>query len=156
MLVAWVASGAALSGAGVDHGVEPGGGFGPIAARQTGTSGTRLGRGSRYYSTLRDREPEEVVVFAGLWALVGNGSETCCSILTESVPSDFVFIHDRQLVVLDSDDRWQRLDPEPANWRAIRKVARRLDRDRLTAYPVSTKVNRPASDDPGLIEEVEG
>ena len=27
-----------------------------------------------------------------------------------------------------------------------------MDPDRLIAYPVSTRVNRPANDDPGLIE----
>lgn len=35
-------------------------------------------------------------------------------------------------------------------------VARRLNPGRLIAYPVSPRVNRPANDDPSLIEEAEG
>jgi len=130
--------------------------LGPIAARLAGTSGARLSRGSFYYITLRDSEPEEVLVFAGLWALAGNCSETCCSILTEPVSPAFAFIHDRQPVVLDPECRRQWLDPELSDRETVRNVARRLDPNRLTAHPVSTRVNRPSNDNPELIEEVEG
>ena len=82
----------------------------------------------------------------------GEGDGTCCAILTEPVSPAFAFIHDRQPVVLDPECRWQWLDPELSDRDAIRKVARRLDPDRLVAYSVSTRVNRPANDDPGLIE----
>jgi len=67
----------------------------------------------------------------------------------------FAFIHDSQPVVLDPDCRRRWLDPELSDRGAIRKVARRLDPDRLVAYPVSTRVNRPANDDPGLLEPIE-
>ena len=107
-----------------------------------------------YYITLKESEPDEVVFFAGLWEPPGEGTDTCCAILTEPVSPAFAFIHDRQPVVLDSEWRW--LDPELSDRETIRKVARRLDPDLLTAYRVSTKVNRPANDDPSLIEEVEG
>jgi len=92
------------------------------------------------------------VFFAGLWEPAGEGTETCCAILTEPVSPDFAFIHDRQPVVLDAECRWQWLDPKLSDRETIRKVARRLDPARLIAYPVSTRVNRPANDDPGLIE----
>jgi len=68
----------------------------------------------------------------------------------------FAFIHDRQPVVIDPECRWQWLDPELSDREKIRKVARRQDPDRLKAYPVSARVNRPANDDPGLTEEVGG
>jgi putative SOS response-associated peptidase YedK len=58
-------------------------------------------------------------------------------------------------VVLDPERRWQWLDPELSDRETIRKVARRLDPDRLTAYPVSTRVNRPANDDPGLLDPLD-
>ena len=57
-------------------------------------------------------------------------------------------------MVLDPECRWQWLDPGLSDRETIRKVARRLDPDRLTAYPVSTRVNRPANDDPGLLEPI--
>jgi len=72
--------------------------------------------------------------------------------LTEPVSPAFAFIRGRQPVVLDPECRWQWLDPELSDRETIRKVARRLDPERLIAYPVSTRVNRPANDDPKLIE----
>ena len=89
---------------------------------------------------------------AGLWKPAGEGPETCCAIMTEAVSPAFAFIHDRQPVVLGPECRWQWLDPKLSDRETIRKVARRLNPDRLIAYPVSTLVNRPANDDEGLIE----
>jgi len=109
-----------------------------------------------YYITLKEGGPDEVVFFAGLWEPAGEGTETCCAILTEPVSPPFAFIHDRQPVVLEPECRWQWLDPELSDRDTIRKVARRLDPDRLMAYPVSTSVNSPANDDLSLTEEVEG
>jgi putative SOS response-associated peptidase YedK len=97
----------------------------------------------------------EVVFFAGLWEPAGEGDDTCCAILTEPVSPAFAFIHDRQPVVLDPERRWQWLDPELSERDTIRQVARRLDPERLIAYPVSTRVNRPANDDPGLLEPID-
>jgi putative SOS response-associated peptidase YedK len=109
-----------------------------------------------YYITLRNPEPNDVLFLAGLWEPTGEGTETCCAILTEPVSPAFAFIHDRQPVVLDPECRWQWLDPGLSDRDKIRKVARRLDPDRLIAYPVSTRVNRPANDDPSLIKESPG
>ena len=58
-------------------------------------------------------------------------------------------------MVLDSECRWQWLDPELSDREMVRKVARRLDPERFIAYPVSTWVNRPANDDPGLLEPID-
>ena len=64
--------------------------------------------------------------FAGLWKPAGEGTETCCALLTEPVSPAFAFIHDdRQPVVLDPECRWQWLDPELSERDTIRKVARR-------------------------------
>lgn len=108
-----------------------------------------------YYITLKEPEPDEVVFFAGLWEPAGEGANTCCAILTEPVSSAFAFIHDRQPVVLDPECRWQWLDPDLSDRETIRKAARRLDPDRLIAHPVSTRVNRPANDDPALLEPID-
>ena len=105
-----------------------------------------------YDITLKDPARDEVVFFAGLWEPAGEGDDTCCAIMTEPVSPAFAFIHDRQPVVLDAECRWQWLDPELSDRDTIRKIAWRLDPDRLIAYPVSTRVNRPANDDPGPIK----
>ncbi len=105
-----------------------------------------------YYITLKDPDRDEAVFFAGLWELAGEGTETCCAILTEPVSPAFAFIHDRQPVVLDPECRWRWLDPELTDWEAIREVAPRMDSSRLVACPVSTPVNRTANDYPDLVE----
>ncbi|AHE97555.1 SOS response-associated peptidase [Thioalkalivibrio paradoxus] len=108
-----------------------------------------------YYITLKDpADRDEVVFFAGLWEPAGEGAETCCAILTEPVSAPIAFIHDRQPVVLDPECRWSWLDPGISDRETLRRVARRLDPERLVAYPVSTRVNRPANDDPGLVEPI--
>ena len=76
--------------------------------------------------------------------------------MTEPVSPALAFSHDRQPVVLDPECRWQWLDPELSDRETIRKIAWRLVPDRLVAFPVSTRVNWPANDDPSLIEEVGG
>lgn len=105
-----------------------------------------------YYITLKDPEADELVFFAGLWKPGGEGIDTCCAILTEPVAPAFAFIHDRQPLVLDPECRWQWLDPKITDRETVRAIARRLDPNRLEAYPVSARVNRPANDDAALIE----
>jgi len=92
------------------------------------------------------------VFIAGLWKPAGEGSEICCAILAEPVSPGFAFIRDRQPDVLDSESRRQLLDPELSAQETIRRVARRLNPDQIMAYPVSTRMNRSANDDPGPTE----
>jgi putative SOS response-associated peptidase YedK len=105
-----------------------------------------------YYITLKDPEDDEVVFLAGLWEPVGEGAETCCAILTEPVSPEFAFIHERQPVVLDPDaggSGWTR------NWRTGRRSARLRDGwIQIGLQPIRCRhgVNRPANDDPGLLE----
>ena len=109
-----------------------------------------------YYLTLKDPEPDEVLLFAGLWEPTGEGTGTCCAIVTEPASPAFAFIHDRQPVVLDPERRWQWLDPTVSDRETIRRIARRLNPERLIACPVSTRVNRPANDGPELLEPITG
>ncbi len=109
---------------------------------------------------LRDDAP---MVFAGLWerwtvpegaALTGSLAERSpgdavetCTILTTAANGTVAPVHGRMPVILPPDawDAWLTggevpLDPCPA--------------DAMTAWPVSTHVNRPANDDPRCIEPV--
>lgn len=108
-----------------------------------------------YFITHREPDSDEVLFFAGLWEPTGEGAETRCAILTEPAGAAFEFIHDRQPVVLAPACRWQWLDPAISDRETIRKVARRLNPEQLVAYPVSMRVNRPANDDPDLLEPIE-
>ena len=109
---------------------------------------------------LRDGAP---MMFAGLWerwtvpegaALTGSLAERSpgdavetCTILTTAANGTVAPVHGRMPVILPPDawDAWLAggevpLDPCPA--------------DAMTAWPVSTHVNRPANDDPRCIEPV--
>lgn len=107
-----------------------------------------------YYITLKEPAADEVVFLAGLWEPAGEGAGTCCAILTEPVSPAFAFIHDRQPVALDPECRWPWLDPGLSDRETLRKVARRLDPNRLIAVPVSSRVNRPENDDATLLEPI--
>ena len=109
---------------------------------------------------LRDGAP---FAFAGLWerwtvpegaALTGSLAERSpgdavetCTILTTAANGTVAPVHGRMPVILPPDawDAWLAggevpLDPCPA--------------DAMTAWPVSTHVNRPANDDPRCVEPV--
>ncbi len=108
----------------------------------------------------RDGAP---MAFAGLWerwtvpegaALTGSLAERSpgdavetCTILTTAANETVAPVHGRMPVILPPDacDTWLAggevpLEPYPA--------------DAMTAWPVSTHVNRPANDDPACIEPV--
>lgn len=109
-----------------------------------------------WYIRLKEADPDEVLFFAGLWEPAGEGGASCCAILTEPAAPALAFLHARQPVVLDPDTRWSWLDPTLTDRDAVRGAVRRLCIDRLVAYPVSTRVNRPDNDDASLIEPLAG
>ena len=105
----------------------------------------------------------ELLVFAGLWerwtvpegaALTGSLAERgpgdaveTCTILTTAANETVVPLHGRMPIILPRDawDAWLSgedvpLTPYPA--------------DDMTAWPVSTHVNRPANDDPRCVEPI--
>lgn len=57
-------------------------------------------------------------------------------------------------LVLDVACRWDSVDPDLTGRESIRGNIVRLNPDALVYHPVSTRVNRPVEDDPGLIEVI--
>lgn len=82
----------------------------------------------------------------------GGSVETFAVVTTEpnAVVRD---LHDRMAAMLapDEEERWLRGDPEEA-----RALLDPYPPDELRAYPVSKRVNNPATDAPDLVEEVGG
>lgn len=109
-----------------------------------------------YFITLRERDENDVLFLAGIYTAADaeSGEKHTAAILTEPASSPLAFIHERQPVVLDPECRWEWLDPERTEREAIRAATQRLDPRRLTAYPVSKRVNRPENDDESLLEKV--
>lgn len=106
------------------------------------------------------RADDEPMAFAGLWAVWhhpegGEGARlhTCAIVTTEAGP-DVRELHSRQPVVLGSDawDAW--LDRDLRDPEAVRALLAGSPAGTLRAYPVSTRVNTPANDDPSLLEPV--
>jgi putative SOS response-associated peptidase YedK len=96
--------------------------------------------------------------FAGLWERwrpkeeAGEGGEALetCTILTTDANETLRPIHDRMPVILDSADYDTWLDPE-APEAALQACLGPYPDKALTAYPISTRVNKVAHDDPEVI-----
>ncbi|WP_152479996.1 SOS response-associated peptidase [Halomonas sp. THAF12] len=97
------------------------------------------------------RADRQMLWLAGIWADYGDGS-ACCAIISEPARGCARDIHDRMPLVLadDSFNTW--LDPELHERDTIRSAVHHLDAQMFTHWAVSTRINRPANDDPSLIE----
>jgi len=105
------------------------------------------------FISLADRQP---FGFAGLyetWTEPESGeSLVTCTIIT-GPPNDLVkSIHDRMPIILPPEayDLW--LEPREMNTGLLTELLKPYPAEQMAAYPVSTRVNTPANDDPSLIE----
>jgi putative SOS response-associated peptidase YedK len=91
--------------------------------------------------------------FAGLWepAAALPGAGPTCTILTTE-PNDVARpIHDRMPVILAPADYARWLDPAVEVAAEVRPLLRPFPAAAMTAYPVSTRVNNAAFDDPACL-----
>jgi putative SOS response-associated peptidase YedK len=93
----------------------------------------------------------ELFAFAGLWERwkdpSGNWIKSC-AILTTTPNAVAAQVHDRMPVILDPDnyDLW--LDPGFTEVAAVSEVLEPYDARLMRSYPVSTRINHAANDDP--------
>ncbi len=104
-----------------------------------------------HYLTHRDGE---LLFFAGIYEVDEDGKASSFAIITHPAADPFKLIHDRMPLVLKPECREAWLDPSHHDRAAIKKAVKPIDPDLLHAYPVSSAVNKPANDHPGLIESV--
>lgn len=107
-----------------------------------------------YYIHLTDRRP---FAFAGLWdsweSPDGSSLKTCTIITTQ--PNELMAsLHDRMPVILHPRDYTKWLDPSPQTPESLLPLLKPYPADAMTAYPVSTLVNKPGNDSPELIVPV--
>jgi len=100
----------------------------------------------------------ELFAFAGLWDAWKNAEGQwikTCSILTTVPNAITATIHDRRPVILHPDtyDIW--LDPGMQNVAAISELLKPFDARLMRCYPVSTRLNHVANDDPEYSRRVE-
>jgi putative SOS response-associated peptidase YedK len=90
--------------------------------------------------------------FAGLWEPpAASGTGPTCTILTTE-PNDVAQpIHDRMPVILDPADYALWLDPAVTLPAEVRPLLRPFPAGAMTAFRVTTAVNRPSFDDPSCL-----
>lgn len=98
-----------------------------------------------------------VLAFAGLWDRWTASADTVIESFTilTTEPNEVVApLHDRMPVILSHDaiDSWLHVDPRDA--KTLRTLLAPCSNDLLETHPVSRRVNRPANDDPSLLEPV--
>ena len=100
-------------------------------------------------------EDHAVFGFAGLWDVWqgpdGSELQTCTILTTE--PNDLIRpLHHRMAVILDPDtyDLWLSPDELPADM--LMPLMTAYPSEKMRVYEVSTQVNRPANDNPSVIE----
>lgn len=97
--------------------------------------------------------------FAGLWASwheQAPGSDRApletCTVLTTDANALVAKSHHRMPVILAPEDLDLWLDPRVRDRERLEAALGPFDPDRMIAFPVSTRVNTPANDDPSVIE----
>ena len=101
---------------------------------------------------------EPVLAFAGIWERWDKGGEpleTFC-ILT-GAPNPLVNpVHDRMPCIVDPNKYARWLDSEVEDFAPLATILSPFPPERMTAWPVSTRVGSPRNNDPLLIERIEG
>jgi putative SOS response-associated peptidase YedK len=108
-----------------------------------------------FFIHMKDRQP---FAFAGLWdewlSPDGNSIRTCTIITT--TPNELMSdLHNRMPVILDQQDFGIWLNPIPQSSENLNHLFKPFPADRMSAYPVSTRVNTPVTDLPDLIFPLE-
>ena len=94
-----------------------------------------------------------VFALAGLWepALAPGGTPTCAILTTE--PNELARqVHDRMPLILDPADYARWLDPAATSGQDLEPLLRPFPAEAMTAFAVSSAVNRASLDDPSCIE----
>jgi len=107
-----------------------------------------------YFIHMKDRKP---FAFAGLWdswnSPDGSLVKTCTIITTE--PNELVsIIHNRMPVILHPRDYAKWLDTSPQTPDSLKPLIKPFPAEEMTAYHVSTLVNKTGNDTPELVTPI--
>lgn len=107
-----------------------------------------------FYFRMNDEHP---FAFAGLWEHWKSGDGEVidsCTILTTE-PNDLMRpVHNRMPVIIDPKDYDLWLDTEVKKPELLQPLLHPYSAEEMTAYPVSTKVNKPVNDSAELINSL--
>ena len=104
-----------------------------------------------YHFKIKDSSP---FAFAGLWETWDKEGEEIrsCSIITTDANDLMSEIHHRMPVILPPENYGAWLDPGFEEKEALMDLLRPYPSDRMEAYPVSRRVNRPSNNEPSVVE----
>ncbi|MBX3496207.1 MAG: SOS response-associated peptidase [Parvibaculum sp.] len=113
------------------------------------------GKGQKQPYVIRrvDRAPFAMAALWDNW-MPADGSEIdSCAVVTCEANETLSPVHHRMPVILDEKDWEKWLDPATPP-KELQALMRPAPADLLDAQPVSTRINRVANDDPGLLDPV--
>jgi len=107
-----------------------------------------------YFIHMKDRKP---FAFAGLWdsweGPDGSNIKTCTIITTE--PNELMApIHNRMPIILHTRNYAKWLDTSPQTPENLLPLIQPFPADNMSAYPISTLVNKPSNDSAELVVPV--
>ncbi len=108
-------------------------------------------RKTPYYIRLRDAD---LFAFAGLydvWHDAGGATCPTYAIVTTAANRVVAPLHDRMPVILGREDEERWVAGGPPGPEELRSLLGPYSAGAMEAYPVSTRVNSPAADDPSLV-----
>ncbi len=95
----------------------------------------------------------EPFAFAGLWETWKNGEEICsCAIITTDANDLMGEIHHRMPVILFPENYGVWLDPDFDEKEALVDLLKLCPSEEMEAYAVSRRVNKPANNEPSVVE----
>lgn len=104
-----------------------------------------------YYIHMQDRQPFGIAGLWDSWESPDGSSIKTCTIITTTPNELMEKIHDRMPVILHSRDYAKWLDAAPQTPESLQPLIKPFSADAMSAYPVSTLVNKPANDMPELV-----
>jgi len=107
-----------------------------------------------YYIHMQDRKPFALAGLWDHWESPDGSSIKSCTIITTTPNELMGAIHDRMPVILHSRDYAKWLDPSPQTPENLQPLIKPFPADAMTAYPVSTLVNKATSDVPEMVVPV--
>jgi putative SOS response-associated peptidase YedK len=104
-----------------------------------------------YFIHMQDRQPFAMAGLWDSWESPDGSSLKTCTIITTTPNELMEKIHDRMPVILHSRDYAKWLDAAPQTPESLQPLIKPFSADAMSAYPVSTLVNKPANDMPELV-----
>ena len=107
-----------------------------------------------YFIHMKDRQPFAMAGLWDSWESADGSSIKTCTIITTGPNELMEMIHNRMPVILHPRDHAKWLDAAPQTPENLQPLLKPFSADAMSAYPVSTLVNKATNDMPELVVPV--